>query len=289
MKINHLILLGIVALFLNLPALHAGGGWPQPLGGGFFKLSEWWIISDQHYTDDGKIDPNVTTGIFNTTLYAEYGFTNRMTGILNFPLFSRTYNNNLVSGTTGEILAPGSALNSIGDADLGLKYGLIVNKPVALSATLYLGLPLGKDNGGSAGTLQTGDGEFNQMLQLDLGASFRLGKLNAYANLYGGINNRSEGFSDELRFGIEGGATFLNNRLTAIGRLFGVKSLKNGKNIAENSTSIFANNSEFLSFSPELAYNFTDRWGVSAGLGMAFSGRIIFANPSYTVGVFLKL
>ena len=288
MRYIHSLIMFSLVLLPQL--LLAGGGWPQPKHGGYFKLAEWWIISDQHYTDSGHIDPNVTTGIFNTTLYAEYGFTNRFTGILNIPLFSRTYHNNLISGTTGEVLAPGSALNSIGDADLGLKYGLIVNKPVVLSATLFLGLPLGEDNGGIAGSLQTGDGEFNQMLQLDLGTSFRLGKLNAYANLYGGFNNRSNGYSDELRFGIEGGATFGKDRITAIARLFGVKSLKNGDpDKAANSTSIFANNSEFLSFSPEVAYRLTDRWGVSAGIGTAFSGRIIFSNSSYTVGVFVQL
>ena len=41
--------------------LTAGGPWPQPKGKGYFKLSEWWIIFDQHYTDQGLIDPNVTT------------------------------------------------------------------------------------------------------------------------------------------------------------------------------------------------------------------------------------
>ena len=75
------IFLGII-LFLSVQAAYAGGGWPQPRGGGFFKLSEWWVISNQHFTDVGKLDPNVTTGIFNTSLYAEYGFTDRLTGVL---------------------------------------------------------------------------------------------------------------------------------------------------------------------------------------------------------------
>ena len=56
-----------------------------------------------------------------------------------------------------------------------------------------------------------------------------------------------------------------------------------------NSTSIFANNTEFLSFAPEVAYNFNEKFGVSAGVGMALYGKIIFASPSYSVGVFYKL
>ncbi len=288
MKKNNIIL---ISLFLLSQVSYAGGGWPQPKGRGYFKLSEWWVISNRHYTDVGRLDPNVTNGIFNTSLYAEYGFTNRLTGVLYFPFFSRAYFNNTVSGTTGEVITPGEALNSIGDTDVGLKYGLLTDGPVALSATLTLGLPLGNDSGGSAGNLQTGDGEFNQLLQLDAGKSFRIGSIDAYANAYLGFNNRTNDFSDELRFGIEGGATFFDGRLTAILRLYGVQSLNNGGLPGElsNSTSIFANNTEHLSYSPELAYNITDKWGVSVSTGRAFSGRLIFANPSYSVGVFVKL
>lgn len=269
----------------------AGGGWPQPKGWGYFKLSQWWLISDQHYTDVGQIDPNTTNGLFNTSLYAEYGFTDRLTGVAYIPFFSRAYFNNTVSGTMGEVQIPGEAINSFGDTDLGLKYALTFNKPVALSATLTFGLPLGNDNGGMAGALQTGDGEFNQLLQIDAGSGFQLGKISAYANVYAGLNNRTNGFSDEFRYGVEGGVTFAKNRFTAIGRLYGIKSFKNGDLPAErsNSTSVFANNSEHLTFSPELAYNINDKWGVSATYGIALSGRLIFASPSYSFGVFYKL
>ncbi len=272
-------------------AAQAGGGWPQPKGWGFFKLSEWWVVSDQHFTDNGEIDPNTTMGIFNTSFYAEYGFTKRLTGVLYFPFFSRAYMNNTISGTTGETLIPGEAINSIGDTDLGIKYGLTVNKPVAVAATLTFGLPFGIDNGGMAGSLQTGDGEFNQMLQIDAGTGFRLGKVDFYSNLYAGVNNRTNGFSDELRFGFEAGATFWKKRITAIARFQGIQSFKNGDLPAErsNSTSIFANNTEYLSFAPEIAYNINEKWGVSASIGTVFYGRIIFASPSYSVGVFYKL
>lgn len=283
------IIFSISFLFFSV-SMMAGGGWPQPKGNGFFKLSQWWVIGTQHFTDTGLIDPNVTNGIFNTSLYAEYGFTNRLTGIVYFPFYSRAYFNNTVSATTGEIIVPGESIGSIGDTDIGLQYGLITNKPVVLSASLILGLPLGNASGGTTGTLQTGDGEFNQLLKLDAGTGFKIGQLNAYATAYAGYNNRSKGFSDEFRYGIEGGATFWNNRITAIARLIGVKSLNNGTlNEIPNSTSIFANNSEHFSFSPEIAYNINDKWGVSAGFGKALTGKVIFANTSYMAGVYYKL
>ncbi|MCH2080777.1 MAG: hypothetical protein MK226_00230 [Saprospiraceae bacterium] len=276
--------------FLFSFSAFAGGGWPQPKGHGFFKFSQWWLISDQHFTDTGLLDPNVTQGIFTTSIYAEYGFTDRLTGILYFPLFSRTYFNNTVSATTGEILTAGEAINGVADTDISLKYGLIVNKPVVLSATLTLGLPFGESQGGTAGNLQLGDGEFNQMLQLDAGTSFQLGKVAAYANAYAGFNNRTNGFSDELRYGIEAGTGFFGSKLYTIFRLYGISSLKNGSNRNnENSTSIFANNTEFLTFSPEIAYNINEKWGVSATYASALKGRLIFAAPSYAVGVYLNL
>lgn len=280
----------IVFLVIATAQVVWAGGWPQPKGHGYFKLAQWWLISDRHYTDAGLIDPNVTTGVFNTSLYAEYGFTNRLTGVLYFPFYSRSYFNNTVSGTTGEVLIPGESINSIGDTELGLKYGLIVNKPVVLSATLMLGLPLGNDSGGSLGNLQTGDGEFNQMLQIDAGASFKIGQQNAYANMYTAYNNRTNNFSDEIRFGVEGGVTFFKDKITTILRLYGIRSLKNGDLAAGiNSTSIFANNSEHLTIAPEIAYNINEKWGVSAGFGTALSGKIIFADPAYSVGIFFKL
>jgi hypothetical protein len=285
-RLSFIILLSFLFSF----SAFAGGGWPQPKGHGFFKLSQWWLISDQHFTDTGLLDPNVTQGIFTTSIYAEYGFTDRLTGVLYFPLFSRTYFNNTVSATTGEILTAGEAINGVADTDISLKYGLIVNKPVVLSATLTLGLPFGESQGGTAGNLQLGDGEFNQMLQLDAGTSFQLGNVPAYANAYAGFNNRTNGFSDELRYGLEAGAGFFGSKLYTIFRLYGISSLKNGSSTDNaNSTSIFANNSEFLTFSPEIAYNINEKWGVSATYASALRGRIIFAAPSYSVGVYLNL
>ena len=56
-------------------------------------------------------------------------------------------------------------------------------------------MPIGNDSGGSQGNLQTGDGEFNQLIQLDAGTGFPIGGTNGYANVYVGFNNRTNGFS----------------------------------------------------------------------------------------------
>ncbi|MFT6321154.1 MAG: hypothetical protein ACJAT4_002083 [Granulosicoccus sp.] len=280
----------IVLAFFFTNVANAGGGWTQPKGGIYLKLSEWWIISNQHYTDAGLIDPNTTSGIFNTSFYGEYGITDRWTAVAYVPFFSRSYMNNVLSGTTGEVLIPGEAINSFGDTDLSIKYALNKKGLIRTAATLTLGLPLGNNSGGSQGNLQTGDGEFNQLLQLDASSSFRIKNISIYGSATVGFNNRTKGFSDEFRYGIEVGAGLFKNKFWLIGRITGVESFQNGTLSSDsNSTSIFANNSEFTSYSVEGAIYLTKQFGVSASYASAFRGQIIFANPSYSVGVFLDL
>ena len=285
-------LLLLTLLWCSISQVQAGGPWPQAAGNGFFKLSEWWIIFDQHFTDAGELDPNVTTGIFNTSFYGEYGFTDRLTGIVNAPLFSRNYMNNLVSNTTGEVIQAGEAINSLGDIDISLKYGLKApGSRFPLAVTLTLGLPTGQTGGGTQGNLQTGDGEFNQMLQIDGGTSFLIGgKTNSYVSGYVGFNHRTQGFSEEFRYGLEWGLGLMESKLWLIGRLNTVESFKNGDTAETvNSTSIFANNTEFSSVALEANYYLSDRWGVSASVAGAFRGEIIAAAPSYSLGIFYDL
>jgi len=286
---NKTISITVLAVLLTAQAF-AGGGWTKEKGEGYFKLSEWWLVADQHYTDVGLIDPNVTTGVFNTSVYAEYGFTRRITGVAYVPFFSRTYMNNLRSNTTGELLVPGESLNSFGDTDLGFQYGIKKKGKSVISAQLLFGLPLGNAAGGSMGNLQTGDGEFNQYLKLDVGIPFNIGDTKMYTNLYGGVNNRTNGFSDELRFGAELGAGLSGGKLWLIAKSNVVESLRNGASREEvTSTSVFANNTEFVSLQAEAAYYIKPKFGVTASMAGAVSGSIILAAPSYSVGIFWDL
>ncbi len=272
------------ALLFAAPLLHAGGPWPQEKNGGYLKLSEWWIVADRHFTSGGETDPNVTGGYYATVLYGEYGITDRWTAIVNAPLFARATVNNLLSGTTNEVIEAGDAINSVGDIEIGIKYGLITDKRVVVAASLFLGLPTGQDVGGRQMNLQTGDGEFNQYLRLDAGTS--LGK--SYVSAYAGFNQRTNNFSDEWRAGLEAGTTFCDQKIGLTGRLDVVESLQNGalNSEAGAGTSIFANNTEFVAVSAEARYAIRKNLGVSAGVGGALRGSLIYAAPSYTVGVY---
>ena len=266
------------------------GPWPKAKGEGYFKLYEWWLSFDEHYTSTGELDPNLTLGLYNTTLYGEYGLTDRLTLIGNFVAFSRSTINAQISGTRGTVLEEGEALNGVGDSEIGARFAL--TKPGAatpISVGLLLGVPLGEDAGGSQRNLQTGDGEFNQLLSLAAGRSFQAGGLNGFVSASVGYNVRSQGFSDEYRYGLEAGINVFDRKLWLIGRLDGSESTFNGETAATTqSTSIFSNNAEYLAVGGELNYNISERFGLSAGVAGAVSGRIIAAAPAYSVGVYLN-
>ena len=279
----------LIIVFLLIPYLgYSGGGWPQPKNTWYLKIYEWWILSNQHYTGSGGIDPNATRGTYFTNVYAEYGISDRFTGMVHLPFFARVTLHEQVSGTTGDVISEGDALNAIGDIDLAVKYALIRNKPVVVGVTLLLGLATGNSEGGKDGSLQTGDGEFNQLLRVDVSGSFKIGKKYPYASGYVGYNNRTGGYSDEFVFGVETGITL--NKWIPIIRLDAVKSTQNGDiNFNSDGTSLFSNNREYIAISPELNYSINDKIGVSAGAGFALKGKLIFANPSYSLGIFFKM
>lgn len=279
------ILLSIGLLFLT-QNIYAGGGWPQPKGKGYFKLGHYSIISDAYYSPNGEIIDIATAGIHISSIYGEFGFTNRLTGIAYLPFFSRATLNEQKSGRTGNIIAEGDELNSFGDADIGIKYGLIVNKPIVVSVGLTLGLPLGKPSGGSTGVLQTGDGEFNQIVSIEASRSLNKGK--SWISGLIAYNNRTENFSDELRFGLELG-TKIGTKWFADVKIINVNSLNNGSDLETPSNGIFSNNIEYLAITPELSYQWNEKYGVTGAVGFAASGKRVLASPSFSVGVFLKL
>jgi len=281
------MIFGLLFILISAPAF-PGGGWTKEKGTGFYKIGQWWIISDEHFTSSGEIDPNGTRGTFLTSIYGEYGFSDRITGIVYFPFFARSLVYDQISDTNGSVIIPGEAINSVGDLDISIKYGLIQNKPFVVSATLTLGIPTGNDRGGSDGSLQTGDGEFNQMLTLDVSRSIKWGETYPYFSIYSAFNNRTNGFSDEFRYGFEAGIT--KGKFTFLTRLQGISSFKNGDTSFNSSgTSIFGNNAEYFLISPELAYSFSNKMGVSATFFHPISGKLIFSKPAYSFGVFFNL
>ena len=264
--------------------------WSKGKGKGYYKLSAWSLTADQHYIASGEIVENTTRNTLNFSFYGEYGVTDKIDFIAYIPFFTRNTQNNVVSKVRGNIINNGAALNSFGDTDIGIRYGILKNNSLALSTSLKLGLPTGETSGGSsAALLQSGDGEFNQKLQVDLGIPFKLGKLSAFGKTSIGYNHRTKGFSDEINFGGEIGLHFFD-KLWIIGKLNILKSTKNGSLLDENSNgSLFANNIEYTNLGFGVAYYINKKIGLSYEYGSAINGRIIAAAPSHSVGLFIDI
>ena len=161
-----------------------------------------------------------------------------------------------------------------------------IQKDIVIIRILWIG----NDSGGSDRSYQTGDGEFNQLLQINLGRSFSISNLPFYSKIYLGLNNRSNGFSDEVKTGLEIGVQPWKDKLWLLGKLDINQSLNNGTLDASNAQgNIFANNIEFVGLGAEVVYYITRKLGVNFNYGRAISGRIIAANPSYSLGIFLDI
>lgn len=264
--------------------LIAGGGWPTGKRNAYLKLGQNAIISPYYFSPSGEIVDIRTTSLFTTSLYAEYGLSHRLTAILYQPFFVRATLNEVQYRQSGRV-DQGDMLNAIGDTDISFKYSFVKDKSVVASATMLLSLPFGETSGGSSGILQSGDGEFNQMLRLDVSHSFYPKPI--YASAYAAFNNRTKNFSDDFRAGLEVGYTF-NSKLITILKLDVVQSFFNGSTtVADNG--IFSNNTEYISPGIELGYTLNRGFGLVASAGFAVAGRNILASPNLSVGVFCKV
>jgi len=283
---NTLVSTAIILVLLGAAQPAQADGWPQPKGHGFFKLDFTSIRARQFYGLDGKLyDINgagTMLGNYTTAFYGEYGLTSKLTAIAYVPFLVRNTVNEGVGAITGEVLQQGLQNTAFGDADLGLRYGLLRKGPWVLSTSLTLGIPSGDFE--NADLLYTGDGEFNQLLKLEWGR----GAARWYATGHVGVNNRSKGFSEEFRYQVEAGYWLLKDRLLASAKLVGVQSFQNG-DPSSSSNGLFANNVQYTSPQLGLAYERKSGWGLSALLGGAMQGRNVLAAPSISLGVYWKM
>lgn len=273
-------------LFFGLMAFNSwgGGGWPQNKGNGFVKLNQFAMQANRYFNPEGNVlEVRPKISVYTSSLYLEYGLTSKLTGIVYFPFYSRVTLNRFQK-LDGSIDS-GDEINSLGDADVTLKYGIVTDQPTVVSISLTGGIPLGNPSGGRTETLQTGDGEFNQMVSMDISHSFY--PFPAYISINAGVNNRTRDLSDEFRYGIEAGYTH-KNWLTLLTKLYGVKSLRNGDPASSPNQGLFSNNVEYLAFSPEVIVDYKNHYGLTANVSVALSGQQILASPSFSIGLYLK-
>ncbi len=248
---------------------------------GVFRLGQQVIVSDSYLDPDEVADTIRTNAVYLTNITAAYGLTNRLSVNIAWPVFVRSTVNEVKYNQTGNTL-PGKAINSVGDAEVGIRYAFRTKLPVQIIGYVTLGLPLGeKGNVGLDTDVQTGDGEFNQLIGLQVGQTFS----NFYALAYGAFNNRSEDFSNDIRYGLKLG--YAGDKLAVEVRYTGIESLFNDTApVSQNG--IFSNHREIFSPGAELQYIATKSIRFFTSIDWMVAGRNTLNAPLFGAGIELR-
>ena len=263
-----------VAITCYSTIVHAGG-WTQPQGKGYFKLSQQIINAESLYFGDGSKGEIPTVSGYTTSLYGEFGLIDRVTLVGYMPVYAHF-------GLDAEGF---DSTTGVGDWDVGVRIGILTTGPTVVSLQAMAGLPLG--DSGEDIVLWTGDGEFNQHFSLQVGRS--LYPVPGYLKAELGYNNRQsddnpdDNFADEFRYSLEAGST--------IAERIGISVWLRGVEALDRADDEFhpRNDIEYLSFGSQLDFYVLPNAGVTAGMTRFTRGRNMLDAPAWEVGLFLKL
>ncbi len=268
-----LILIVAVVTCHTIPA-HAGG-WTQPQGMGYFKLSQQIISAESLFFSDGSKGEIPTVSGYTTSLYGEFGLLDRVTLVGYMPFY-----------TNFSVDAEGfDSTTGVGDWDVGIRIGLLTGGPTVVSLQALAGLPLG--DSGQGVVLWTGDGEFNQHFSLQVGHS--LYPVPGYLKAEIGYNNRessddpSNEFADQLRYSLEAGYT-IADRVGITLSIRGIEALDRADDEFHP-----RNDVEYMSFGPQVDFYVTPDVGITASMSRYTRAHNMLDAPSWEFGVFMKL
>jgi hypothetical protein len=271
----------LAAALLASRAAHAGA-WTQDPGRGYYKVEGRARIADELYTPAGGRIAIPELGDYSLALYGEHGIAPWLT-VHGYAPAKRLALNEVESAQTGQTLSEGDAESGAGDWDVGFRFALVRGRPTVLSTGITFGIPLGNDEQESG--LLTGDGEFNQLVTLQVGRSLRRAPI--YASALVGYNLRHRGYSDEWHYGGEIGFR-LGRRLSVELRARGVESTENGDgDFGGGASGLYSNNQEYLLYGPEVSWRFNEHFGLSAAFEDVSRGRNVLAAPAYSLAIFV--
>lgn len=283
----------LLILLYNHGVAHAGA-WAQPDGGGYVEATGHIQRASEVYGADGSIVDIPTLTEYSFAFYGELGITDMLTAMVSFPFFRRLTLNRQVSASSGFLLDNGSSNTWVADADLGVRVQFLSFGAAVLSAELHVGLPIG-DSTHDKGLL-TGDGRLNVFGALLFG--FRFEAVPIYVTASAGYNIRdfNRGFSDELRYDVEGGWEFYDDLSVRL-RVSGMISLENGSASVDSDGSplsggdkgLYVNNQSLLLLSPSVAWEFIPGLGLAVGADVTIIGRNVLAAPGFWLALFAKI
>lgn len=276
----------LLALCFMAFGIQAQSGWTRKKKSYFIKTSFNLFSSDKYYNPDGE---KLITARFrqqSISVYGEYGISDRLNVIVNFPLLK------INSFETSE------PVTGIGDLKVEFKYSLLT-KNIPLTFGVAPEFPTGSANKYSKSkinsidqiNLPTGDGEFN--IWNTLAASHSFYPVAAYLSVSSAYNYRTQyrgfRFRDQLKFNIEAGYKLLDkvwlngivSAQTSVGRPTGTTDFVRGEG------------TEYTAVSFGAAYEFIKYWSLSlqawSYADFVFDRKNIYSSPTYSIGVFYEI
>lgn len=237
------------------------------------------IFGDPDYKSQREISDNTLQ------IYAEYGLTDKTTILASIPYkmissgdFTQDMSLVLPVSLTEKVSEA-----ALGNIELGVKHNFY-KKNWVLSGQLSVEVNTSKYYTNSG--LRTGYDAWS-FTPLFLAGK---GKEKSYFQTFIGATIRTNEYSSNFKIGGEyGGKIFKDFWL--IGFIDIVKSFKNGDvalPINNQLTSLYVNDQEYGAFGAKLIYEFSNSFGLNAGLGGAFFGNNVAKSPALTIGLYQK-
>ena len=281
--IHRIISLPILITFLFIQNGNSQNGWTKEKGKYYVQASLTNFSSNDFYGTEGTLF-NAGSKFSSTSLgiYGEYGIADRLTSTLSLPLFLQRFNTTESSFGLGSI-------------ELGLKYRLLNNFPLSLSADLSIPTGNGvqfvktKEPNGlgifEEINLPTTDGEFN--LLTTLAASKSTSNGNTFFTLYGAVNFRTESFSHQLKVGGEIGHLFFG-KLYIIGKLNVFNRIGDGKDNGV-ATFLYGEGTSYTYLNITAMYKLTERLNLIGSVSdisdLLVKRRNVYDGISFSLGV----
>ena len=272
----HLVWPGALLFALLAENACAQSGWTQKKNDFLVKGFVNYTQSDRYFNLDGEELQTTKYVHMVAGIYAEYGITDRLTVLMNWPTLKHHY-----FETTEKI-------TGVGDMALGVKYGILQgNFPMAI--TFMPEIPLAKPNNFAQNkqisferiNLPTGDGEWNFLTNLAVSTSFH--PFPAYVSLGTTFNYRTEyeelEFNHQLSAYLEGGVK--------VADIFWINgALKTQSTLGESVITDFVRGegTEYTAYKLDVLFPFSERWSLDVAY-FNFADFIIERKNLYSSGV----
>lgn len=268
----------LCSLFISFLS-YAQGAWTQKKGEAYTQLSFSTIRT--YSTIFGNPDYSTREITDNTIqFYSEYGLSNKTTIILNLPL--KYIKTGLLVGN-GKPVSTANSITSLGNIEVGVKHQFY-NKKWVIAGQLNLEANTGFYDNPSG--IRTGADAWTFTPTLNFSRSFK----NFYAQAFTGINLRTNNYSHNFKIGGEIGIKPINN-IILIAFIDIVKSFNNGNIILPTTnqlTALYVNDQEYTTYGLKVIGEITNKFGVNAGFGGAFTGNNVPKSPALSFGAYHK-